>query len=292
MLIKKIATFQIMNVSNFYARQHIRRFHEPYRRGDIKYEKLARAEMADKSKLWHIKNGFKMLKSEINLWKDETVENLKFDPKIYTPGDTDLLWKFNSQDELKKWIVTADKDNHDGYSECDLSLTEYNHGLFNGYLDTRLPLDGRVVRAGYCNITVKPPKKSFQRQTYFNWDYMTHLVIRMRGDGRTYGVNLLCAGYFDVTWFDVYNCFLYTRGGPYWQTAKLPFSKFFLSSKGRIQDKQIAVPKYQISGLGITCVNNPGPFHLEIDYIGVHWDPNHREDFAYEMYHIPRSQLY
>ena len=37
--------------------------------------------------------------------------------------------------------------------------------------------------------------------------------------------------------------------------------------------------------MGITVAdNNPGPFQLEIDYIGIMYDAAHKEHFAYEMY--------
>lgn len=113
------------------------------------------------------------------------------------------------------------------------------------------------------------------------------LVIRLRGDGRSYLINLATEGYFDVMWNDVYHYILFTRGGPHWQTARIPFSKFFLSSKGRIQDKQCPIPLNKITNIGFSVGARggyDGPFSLEIDYIGLEFDPSHTETFAYEMY--------
>lgn len=71
---------------------------------------------------------------------------------------------------------------------------------------------------------------------------------------------------------------------------QIPFSRFFFTSKGRIQDKQSAIPKTHISNFGITISERvPGPFYLEIDYIGLEYDPSHTEEFAYEMYTIPEG---
>lgn len=72
---------------------------------------------------------------------------------------------------------------------------------------------------------------------------------------------------------------------------QIPFSKFFLSSKGRIQDKQCPLPRHRVSGFGISVASragHDGPFSLEIDYIGLEYDPVHKEEFAYEMYKQPK----
>lgn len=100
-------------------------------------------------------------------------------------------------------------------------------------------------------------------------------------------------GYFDTMWGDVYAAPLHTHGGPYWQYAKIPFSKFFLTVFGRVQDDQRPVCLTQVSAMGITLMDRiDGPFALEIDWIGVYNDRSHRETFAYESYKRPWKNIF
>lgn len=64
-------------------------------------------------------------------------------------------------------------------------------------------------------------QKSFKRPTTFDWHLYNTLVLKIRGDGRSYLLNISCEGYYDITWNDIYHYVLYTRGGPYWQIAKV-----------------------------------------------------------------------
>ncbi|XP_046435314.1 complex I intermediate-associated protein 30, mitochondrial isoform X2 [Neodiprion virginianus] len=170
-------------------------------------------------------------------------------------------------------------------SNVSLQLTKSGRGLFSGYLDKRVPKTGNIKKAGYCNINTLRARKSFKREGYYDWHPYNHLVMRVRGDGRSYMLNISTAGYFDITWNDVYHYALYTRGGPYWQYVKIPFSKFFMASKGRIQDHQEPLPLHNVVSFGITAADKvTGPFNLEIDYIGLLFDPSHKEECAYEMY--------
>lgn len=92
-------------------------------------------------------------------------------------------------------------------------------------------------------------------------------------------------------WHDIYHYVLYTRGGPHWQITKIPFSKFFLSSKGRVQDKQSPINLQRVTSLGISVGakgGTDGPFSLEVAFVGLEYDPNHVEEFAYEMYKMPK----
>jgi len=74
---------------------------------------------------------------------------------------------------------------------------------------------------------------------------------------------------------------------------QIPFSKFFLASKGRIQDKQHAVELNKISTLGITLADHAsGPFQLELDYIAVQFDATHTQTFEYEMYPVTMAAIY
>ncbi|KAH9636645.1 hypothetical protein HF086_003463 [Spodoptera exigua] len=83
-------------------------------------------------------------------------------------------------------------------------MSSAGRGLFHGYLDTRVPKDGRIKKAGYCAMRSK--------------------------------------------------------------RVRIPFSKFVLGSKGRIQDKQTR-------------------FRFDrVTHFGLEFDPTHNEEFAYEMY--------
>uniref|UniRef100_A0A8D8TNS7 Complex I intermediate-associated protein 30, mitochondrial n=1 Tax=Cacopsylla melanoneura TaxID=428564 RepID=A0A8D8TNS7_9HEMI len=238
-----------------------------------------------KEKFEMYKGGLHDIKKGVKMWKEEVKETWLMDPEMgIQPNQMDVVWKFEEA-SLENWVVTCDKDHGEGFSNANLEVSTLGHGMFSGELSTNVPQDGVLKKSGYVNLRSKRYRKSFEREACYEWPMRTHLVIRCRGDGRSYMVNLHTPGEFDLSWADTFSYILFTRGGPYWQATKIPFSKFFLSSKGRVQDKQEPIPTEKVSSIGLSLVDqNNGPFQLELDYIGIEYDPSHQEEFAYEMY--------
>ncbi|XP_037946804.1 complex I intermediate-associated protein 30, mitochondrial [Teleopsis dalmanni] len=247
-----------------------------------------RKPLALPSKKQLILEGIQELKKEIKLWSEEVKERFESDPILaFRPGETDVVFNFKNPESLDKWVVTTDSDHNEGKSNATLKISPAGAGLFEGNVCSEHTKDGIIKRTGYANIRTKRVRKSFKRETTYDWTQYNTLILKVRGDGRNYLINLHTEGYFDLLWNDIYHYILYTRGGPHWQIAKIPFSKFFLANKGRVQDKQEPIGLNRVThfGFSVGARNSmDGPFKLEIDYVGLEYDPNHQEEFAYEMY--------
>lgn len=132
-------------------------FWEPDKKGG--YDKFS-AKKVKQKKL--ILDGLKELKHEILLWKEEVKEHLTSDPVlVFRPGEIDVMWEFDSEKDLDQWVVTSDKDNGEGQSECKLKISPAGHGMFSGNVQSQVPLDGKIKRSGYCNIKTLRARVSF-----------------------------------------------------------------------------------------------------------------------------------
>lgn len=161
------------------------------------------------------------------------------------------------------------------------------YGLFRGFISTKVPQRGDLVRAGFAHLR-SPEQTHFGFLAEYNFNPYSHLIIRYRGDGRVYRLNIHPKTWWDVFWFDFHQFPLYTRGGPYWTIAKIPFSRFYAANKGHVVDRQHHLPLTKVRMISFTLMDGiPGPFSLEIDYIGVYYDMFHTEGFAYEQYDSP-----
>ena len=84
----------------------------------------------------------------------------------------------------------------------------------------------------------------------------------LRGDGRTYIANIQTDS---TQQEDLYQAFVYTRGGPEWQTVQIPFSDFLLTSLGYVQNEQAMLNRSAIRTVGVLLADRTdGDFKLSI----------------------------
>ncbi|XP_005381341.1 PREDICTED: complex I intermediate-associated protein 30, mitochondrial [Chinchilla lanigera] len=206
---------------------------------------------------------------------------------------TRVVWQFRGKEDLDKWVVTSDKT-IGGRSEVFLKMGKNNQSaLLYGTLSSEPPKDGESSQSGFCAMISRVVRGAFERRMCYDWSQYNSLYLRVRGDGRPWMVNIREQKDFIQSKDQMYSYFMYTRGGPYWQEVKIPFSKFFFSNKGRIRDAQYKLMLDKISSIGFTLADKvDGPFFLEIDFIGVFTDPAHTEEFAYENSPVLNPRLF
>ncbi|KAL4692972.1 hypothetical protein H8959_016782 [Pygathrix nigripes] len=243
----------------------------PEEKPDVSFDKAIRDEVMDH---------FRRLKDEIvNHWKGP--EGRPLQEALLEQAK--VVWQFRGKEDLDKWRVTSDKT-IGGRSEVFLKMGKNNQSaLLYGTLSSEAPQDGESARSGYCAMISRIPRGAFERKLSYDWSQFNTLYLRVRGDGRPWMVNIKEDTDFLHRTNQMYSYFMFTRGGPYWQEVKIPFSKFFFSNQGRIRDVQHELLLDKISSIGFTLADKvDGPFFLEIDFIGVFTDPAHTEEFAYE----------
>ena len=229
-------------------------------------------EDLDKDPTKTLKDSFKAVTTEISLFAKEMKAydiNSGLDD-LPGPGGRRKVWGFQTEEEMDQWILTKDSDWGEGYSAAELELSHLGHAMLRGDLSTRVPADGRTQNAGYVNIASVKKRKSFARELLMeDWGFFTHLTMNIRGDGRKYMLNMQVKRDFDILWNDRWHYPLYTRGGPYWQYVKIPWSKFYLGNRGSVQDKQTRIPlECGVVGMSITLMDQiTGPFQVLLQTI-------------------------
>uniref|UniRef100_F7FW63 Complex I intermediate-associated protein 30, mitochondrial n=2 Tax=Ornithorhynchus anatinus TaxID=9258 RepID=F7FW63_ORNAN len=238
---------------------------------ELDFDRAIRAEFTDQLKLLKKRFLDHLVGPEGRPMTEVLLENAK------------VVWRFRGPGDLDRWTVTSDKT-VGGRSEAFLKMGRNNQSaLLYGTLNTEVPRDGQTRYSGYCAMISGIPRGFLDKKESYDWSSFNTLYLRVRGDGRPWMVNIR----EDTDLFHrrhlMYSYFMFTRGGPYWQEVKIPFSKFFLSSHGKVRDGQFRLLADKVATVGFTLADKVnGPFFLEIDFIGVFHDPAHVEEFAYE----------
>ena len=97
---------------------------------------------------------------EFKKWGDERRDFMKKHKQfdwvfIKEHNDYEVLFKFNSDEDINQWILTTDTKNKEGTSSASLRLGRHRTGIFSGFLSTKPCHGGLLNQTGYVNIMTK-----------------------------------------------------------------------------------------------------------------------------------------
>ena len=157
------------------------------------------------------------------------------------------LASFESDNCLKSWTSVNDGV-MGGVSKGGITRTDQGTLNFSG--DLSLENNG-----GFASIRTKPDSLDLSG--------MSGIVVKSRGDGRTYWVELRVAGQMGAT---SYRANLPTTAGE-WKEIRVPFEDFKLQAFGRELPFKPVDPA-SVASVGFTLADKKaGPFALEIEYV-------------------------
>ena len=156
---------------------------------------------------------------------------------------------FESDEPLKSWTSVNDGV-MGGISKGGFKRSEQGTLLFTG--DLSLENNG-----GFTSIRMKPSALGLSG--------MSALVVKARGDGRTYWVDLRVTNQMNAS---SYRAYLPTTAGE-WQETRIPFADFKLQAFGReLPVKPLNVAA--VTSVGFTLADKKaGPFALEIGAVNA-----------------------
>eukprot|EP00730_Choanoeca_flexa_P005638 TRINITY_DN11990_c0_g1_i5.p1 TRINITY_DN11990_c0_g1~~TRINITY_DN11990_c0_g1_i5.p1 ORF type:complete len:277 (+),score=51.69 TRINITY_DN11990_c0_g1_i5:94-924(+) len=216
-----------------------------------------------------------------------------------------VLFDFTRKEGLDKWITATDKDFFGGFSEAKVEHHPDGFARFTGELSTEIPSGSKIERSGFALMRskIQPVRpivllhtndfliSSCERECialvyesrlavransqawhhlqkhifdkgYLDMGDCNMLEFVLRGDGRAYIANIQSTSLQEA---DLYQSFLYTRGGPSWQTIHVPLSDFLLTHMGYVQNEQTLLSNKRVRSIGLLLADQVnGPFQLDV----------------------------
>jgi monofunctional biosynthetic peptidoglycan transglycosylase len=164
------------------------------------------------------------------------------------------LYDFTDPQAAVGWVAIHDVV-MGGVSSGGIESTEAGSMLFEGIVSLE-------NNGGFASIRSRPK----------SWDLGAYdgIVVRLRGDGKSYKLNLKTDSTFDSILYRV--SFETTEGE--WQTLRFPFSEFWASFRGRLVPEAPELDPARIVSVGLLISDKQeGPFRLEIGWIGAYSKP-------------------
>ena len=157
------------------------------------------------------------------------------------------LATFQTADSLKAWTSVNDGV-MGGVSKGEFKRTEQGTLLFSGDLSL-------ANHGGFASIRTEPRE--------FKLDGMSALVVKSRGDGRTYWIELRMAGQMGAS---SYRAYLPTAADE-WKETRIPLAEFKPQAFGHALPFK-AIKPADVGSVGFTLADKKaGPFKLEIEYV-------------------------
>lgn len=175
------------------------------------------------------------------------------------------LYDFNKPDTIKNFVSLSDAE-IGGKSTVNLTKSKYGRMLFSGNVDINVPDNVEIDHSGFCGIRSNPNIGLFDKVVTTDMSYYDCVEIKYRGDGRPFFVNIQTASMMLLNEFDLFQAFLFTKGGPNWEVERIPFTKFLMTYKGYLQDEQFDFDKVRTIGISLSDKKS-GPYSLEVEYL-------------------------
>jgi len=155
---------------------------------------------------------------------------------------------FSDAEESKHWIAVNDEV-MGGISQSRIEPSPTATALFSGQLSLK-------NNGGFASIR--------RRADNFSLNNCTGVMIKVKGDGRTYQFRVKTDDQYDGVAYRI----LFATDDHHWQTLTLPFADFCASFRGRpVPDAPVLRPE-QIRQIGFPLADKQqGAFRLEIAWI-------------------------
>ena len=158
------------------------------------------------------------------------------------------LAEFSDESASKQWLSVNDSV-MGGVSEGGFRITDENTLVFSGNLSLE-------NRGGFTSIRTRPAELGL--------DGYERIALRLKGDGRTYYLNLMTTSRSSAS---SYRAPIETQKGK-WQEVRVDLKEFVYTSFGRIVAGAAPLRASDIRSVGITLADkNAGPFRLEMSWI-------------------------
>jgi NADH dehydrogenase [ubiquinone] 1 alpha subcomplex assembly factor 1 len=156
-----------------------------------------------------------------------------------------VLFSFRSQADVERWHVVTDAY-FGGRSDATLALSASGDAaVFSGRCSTAADADADLRRAGYCCAA----SKVLALGDYLDLEHYSHLVYRVRGDGRRYIANLRVDN-MTGSGGDVWQAPLAPPAGA-WATVRIPFEAFVMTHRGQLVQRRFPLARSSIISLGV-----------------------------------------